>query len=123
MPFDFNGQFAIVTGAEHGFGRAIALALGRCGASVWAADGLEDELNETAALARQEGLRCEPLVCDVTDSAAVGRLVAQVLAAAGQVDILVNNAGGVRGQVGRPVEEVADAAWEDVLRVNLHAAF
>ena len=60
---------------------------------------------------------------DVTDSGAVGRLVAGVLGEAGRIDILVNNAGGVVGQVGRPVEEVADDAWEQVLRVNLHAAF
>jgi 3-oxoacyl-[acyl-carrier protein] reductase len=123
MQFDLTGRVAIVTGAAHGFGRAIALALGRCGAAVWAVDRLEAELEETAVLARQEGLRCAPAVCDVTDSDAVGQLVARALVQDGQVDILVNNAGGVCGQAGRPVEEVADDAWEEVLRVNLHAAF
>src|SRR5262245_30779844 len=123
MQIELTGRAAIVTGAAHGFGRAIALALGRCGAVVWAVDRLADELEETAGLARQEGLRCTPAVCDVTDSGAVGRLVAGVLGEAGRIDILVNNAGGVVGQVGRPVEEVADDAWEQVLRVNLHAAF
>jgi 3-oxoacyl-[acyl-carrier protein] reductase len=123
MQFDLGNRTAIVTGAAHGFGRAIALTLGRSGASVWAADLLAGELAETAELARQEGLRCTPAVCDVTDSDAVSRLVAQVLAADGRADILVNNAGGVAGQVGRPVEEVEDQAWEQVLRVNLHAAF
>jgi 3-oxoacyl-[acyl-carrier protein] reductase len=123
MQFDLTGKIAIVTGAAHGFGRAIALALGRCGAVVWAVDRLADELEQTAELVRQEGLRCAPAVCDVTDSDAVGRLVAAVLGEVGRIDILVNNAGGVSGQVGRPVEEVADDAWEQVLRVNLHAAF
>jgi 3-oxoacyl-[acyl-carrier protein] reductase len=123
MHLDLSGRVAIVTGAAHGFGRAIALALGRCGAIVWAADLLGDELAETAALAREEGLRCEAAVCDVGDSGAVSELVARVLAADAQVDILVNNAGGVVGQVGRPVEEVADDDWERVLRVNLHGAF
>src|SRR5262245_31262569 len=114
MQFDLTGRVAIVTGAAHGFGRAIALALGRCGSAVWAVDRLADELAETAELARREGLRCVPAVCDVTDSEAVGRLVAGVLGEAGRVDILVNNAGGVSGQVGQPVEEVADDAWEQV---------
>src|SRR5258706_3253509 len=123
MQFDLTGKTAIVTGAANGFGRAIALTLGRCGAAVWAVDRLADELAETAELARQAGLRCTPAVCDVADSDAVGRLVAQALAADGRVDILVNNAGGVCGQVGRPVEQVDDDDWEQVLRVNLHAAF
>jgi 3-oxoacyl-[acyl-carrier protein] reductase len=123
MQFDLAGKTAIVTGAAHGFGRAITLALGRCGATVWAVDRLADELDETAALARQEGARCLPAVCDVTDSAAVGRLFERALVGDGRVDILVNNAGGVCGQVGRPVEEVADDAWAEVLAVNLNAAF
>jgi len=123
MQFDLTGKTAIVTGAAHGFGRAIALTLGRYGAAVWAVDRLADELAETAELARQAGLRCTPAVCDVADSDAVGRLVAQALAADGRVDILVNNAGGVCGQVGRPVEQVDDDDWEQVLRVNLHGAF
>jgi len=123
MRFDLSGKTAIVTGAAHGFGRAIALVLGRCGAAVWGLDRQADDLAETAALANDDGARCIVAACDVTDSAAVGRLVEQALAADGRVDILVNNAGGVCGQVGRPVEEVADEAWEEVLRVNLHAAF
>ncbi|HEX5692221.1 MAG TPA: SDR family oxidoreductase [Roseiflexaceae bacterium] len=123
MQIDLSGRVAIVTGAAHGFGQAIALALGRCGASVWAVDLLADELAETAALAQAENLRCETAVCDVGDSGAVGELASRVLAAEGRIDILVNNAGGVVGQVGRPVEEVGDDDWARVLRVNLDGAF
>ncbi|MBX0329019.1 SDR family oxidoreductase, partial [Oscillochloris sp. ZM17-4] len=68
-------------------------------------------------------IACAAAPCDVTDSAAVEALVAQVLAAAGRVDILVNNAGGVVGQVGRPVETVADDEWDVVVRTNLYSAF
>ncbi|WP_370650189.1 SDR family NAD(P)-dependent oxidoreductase [Oscillochloris sp. ZM17-4] len=68
-------------------------------------------------------MACAAAPCDVTDSAAVEALVAQVLAAAGRVDILVNNAGGVVGQVGRPVETVADDEWDVVVRTNLYSAF
>jgi 3-oxoacyl-[acyl-carrier protein] reductase len=123
VQIDLTGKVAIVTGAAHGFGRAIARALAGCGASVWAVDRIADELQETAALVAAEGGRCAPLVCDVTRSAEVERAVGRVLAEAGRVDVLVNNAGGVVGQVGRPVEEVPDEDWEVVLRTNLHATF
>ena len=56
---------------------------------------------------------------DVGNRAAVDALIAE----AGPVDILVNNAGGVGGQVGRPVEEVAEADWQAILQVNLTGAF
>jgi 3-oxoacyl-[acyl-carrier protein] reductase len=123
MLLNLQGRVAIVTGAAHGFGRAICLLLGRQGAAVWAVDRLADELGETAALARSEGSTCTPAACDVTDSRAVQALVERVVAEAGRVDILVNNAGGVVGQVGRPVEDVSDEDWEIVVRTNLSSAF
>src|SRR5438045_959154 len=92
---DLSGKVALVTGAAHGFGRAISLTLGRGGAAVWAADRLADELAETAELAQRAGVRCTAAACDVTDPAAVRALVGQALSADGRVDILVNNAGGV----------------------------
>lgn len=123
MFLDLHGQVAIVTGAAHGFGRAISLMLGRQGAAIWAVDRLEDELAETARLAAQERSACTAAVCDVTDSASVRALVERVVAEAGRLDILVNNAGGVVGQVGKPVEEVSDEEWEVVVRANLFSAF
>ena len=49
MNLDFSGKTAIVTGAAHGFGRAIGLAFARRGASVWACDVIEDELEQAFA--------------------------------------------------------------------------
>lgn len=120
---DLTGQTAIVTGAAHGFGRAISLLLAGCGAAVWAVDLLADELAETAELVRAQGGHCEPAVCDVTDAAAVGAVVTKALSATGRLDILVNNAGGVCGQVHHPVEQISDAAWDVVVRTNLYSAF
>ncbi len=123
MKIDLNGQVAIVTGAAHGLGRAITLALGSSGTAIWVVDRLAAELEETAALARAQGIDCNALTCDVTDSSAVTALVEHVVAATGRVNILVNNAGGVVGQVGRPVEQIADEEWDIVVRTNLYAAF
>jgi 3-oxoacyl-[acyl-carrier protein] reductase len=123
MTLDLSGQVAIVTGAAHGFGRAISLRLGGQGAAIWAADRIADELEETGVLAKSAGLQLTPVVCDVTDAAAVQALVERAEAACGRVDILVNNAGGVVGQVGRPVETVPNDDWDVVVRTNLYSAF
>ena len=54
MPFEFNGKTAIVTGAAHGFGRAITLAFAERGAKVWACDVIDDDLARDAATLRGE---------------------------------------------------------------------
>jgi len=123
MQIDLSNKVALVTGAAHGFGRAISLALGRCGAIVWVVDLLAEELAETATLSAQAGARCIAAPCDVTSSAAVGALVEQIVAAEWRIDILVNNAGGVVGQVGRPIDEIGDEDWDVVVRTNLYSAF
>jgi len=118
----FQGKTVFVTGAAHGFGRAIALAFAERGASVWVCDVVEDELRETERLAAARGA-CHARVADVTDKRAVDAAVAEAARATGRVDILVNNAGGVLGQVGRPLEEVSKADWQRIFDVNVTGAF
>jgi 3-oxoacyl-[acyl-carrier protein] reductase len=102
------GRVAVVTGAAHGIGGAIADALAAEGAKVHRVD------KESAAL---DG---SPLTAaDLADPAAVSDFFAGV----GPVDILVHAAGGVVGQVGRPLEEVPDDAWHAVLAANLTTTF
>lgn len=116
MNSDFTGRTAVVTGAAHGFGRAISLALASRGATVWACDVIEDELAETQRLCNGA---CTVRSVDVRDKSAVDRFVAE----AGLVHILVNNAGGVLGQVGRPLEAVTPREWQAIYDVNVTAAF
>jgi 3-oxoacyl-[acyl-carrier protein] reductase len=123
MHIRFDGRLAIVTGAAHGFGRAIALGLANLGAHVVACDVLKSELDETARIARAQGTPLDARVVDVSDRQAVQAAVAETLAARGRIDILVNDAGGVLGQVGRPLEEVSDADWRAIFSVNLDGAF
>ena len=120
MNLDFGGRTAIVTGAAHGFGRAISLAFAARGAHVWACDLIEDELAETQRLA---GGPCTVRAVDVRDKDAVDQFVADAAKAAGLVHILVNNAGGVLGQVGRPLEAVTPAEWQAIFDVNVTGAF
>lgn len=121
MNIDFSGRTAIVTGAAHGFGRAISLALAQHGAQVWACDVIEPELLDTRRLCGAN--RCTTRVVDVSDKEEVGAFVGDASVASGHVDILVNNAGGVLGQVGRPIEEVAPEEWQAIFDVNVTGAF
>jgi len=123
MTLDFSGQTAIVTGAAHGFGRAISRAFAARGADVWACDVLADELRETEASCRDAGGSCHAVIADVRDRAAVAACVATASAAAGRVDVLVNNAGGVLGQVGRPLELITPDEWQAIFDVNVTGAF
>ena len=127
MNIDFGGRTAVVTGAAHGFGRAISFAFAERGARVWACDVVEDEVRETAALASAlaaaSGGACAARVVDVVDKRAVEALVAEASNATGRVDVLVNNAGGVLGQVGRPLEEVSERDWQRIFDVNVTGAF
>ncbi len=113
----------IVTGAAHGFGRAISVAFARLGATVWACDVLRNELPETERLCIEAGGVCHTRALDVRDKHEVSAFVKEACTASGRVDILVNNAGGVLGQVGRPLEDVAAADWQSIFDVNVTGAF
>jgi 3-oxoacyl-[acyl-carrier protein] reductase len=101
-------RVAVVTGAAHGIGAAIADALSADGAKVHRVDRQPTALDGSALT-----------VADLTDPAAVS----DFFAAVGPVDILVNTAGGVVGQVGRPLEEVTEDAWHAVFAANLTTMF
>jgi len=120
MNITFEGRTVIVTGAGHGFGRAIACAFAERGAKVHICDVNGEGLAATAAMA---GADCRPHVLDVGNRDAVQQVVAEIEAESGAVDILVNNAGGVRGQVGRPLEEISQADWQTIFDANLSGAF
>lgn len=120
MNIGFEGRTVLVTGAAHGFGRAIAGAFGTRGADVFVCDVVEHELAETVDIV---GPRCRGANVDVTDRSAVTRWVDAAASDTGRIDVLVNNAGGVLGQIGRPLEEVATMEWEAIVAVNQTAPF
>ncbi|HSW28976.1 MAG TPA: SDR family NAD(P)-dependent oxidoreductase [Longimicrobiales bacterium] len=120
MNISFEGRTALVTGAGHGFGRAIAGALAHRGARVFACDVNVEALAQTADLV---GDACTVSVVDVTDRAAVRAWVGSAVAATGRIDVLVNNAGGVLGQVGRPMEEISQSDWDGIVAVNMSGVF
>lgn len=122
MNIEFSGKTVIVTGAAHGFGRAICMAFAQRGANVWGCDLLAEELEETRGLCLQAGGQCQVRTVDVTNHQTVKQFVHEA-AANGPISILVNNAGGVLGQVGRPLETVTPEDWNGIFAVNTSGAF
>ena len=94
---EVRGQIALVTGAGSptGIGSATAHVLGREGASL-AVCSTTDRIFDRVRELRDGGQTAEGYVADLTDRAAVGRVVADVLDRFGTIDILVNNAGNGR---------------------------
>jgi 3-oxoacyl-[acyl-carrier protein] reductase len=123
MLIRFDDQTVMVTGAAHGFGRAIALNFAALGANVVACDVVTNGLEETARLAMEQGTPLRTCALDVSDAPSVQNLVAEIHKASGRIDLLVNNAGGVMGQTGRPLEEVSAADWRVIFAANLDGAF
>jgi 3-oxoacyl-[acyl-carrier protein] reductase len=116
--FDLTGRTALVTGATGGIGGAIARALHRQGATV-AVSGTRPEALD--ALAGELADRVHVLACNLADKDSVEGLVPAAEAAlGGGLDILVNNAGVTRDGL---LLRMKDSDWEDVLSVNLTAAF
>ena len=120
---DFVGKSVLVSGAGHGFGRAIALSFASLGAVVSACDGpgalAEAELAETAKLSG--GLR-GTITTNVVDFREMEQ-VSSWVASHEAIDVLVLNAGGVLGHKGGPVEEASQEAWDAIFDVNAKAAF
>ncbi len=118
--FDLTGKVAFVTGSARGLGFAMGRGLARCGATVVLNDIDEGRLAGAVKSVRDEGLKCDGVVFDVTDEAAVAEGIAEVNARHGSVDILLNNAGI---NIRYPLEDFPYDEWKKVLDVNLNAAF
>ena len=120
--FDLEGRVALVTGASSGIGRATAVALARCGASV-AVNFHRNESGAEAARAEivNAGGRATVIQADVTRAADVNALVGRTVEAFGPVDILVNNAGSLVERL--KILELTEERWDEVMGLNLKSAF
>ena len=116
-------RVAVVTGAAKGMGGEICRALAREGAHLALAAREEAPLEALGREVEALGRRALVVPTDVTDEAAVERLVARTRQAlGGRIDILVNGA-GVTGPIETPVWEITAEEWDHVLAVNLKGTF
>lgn len=115
-----EGKVAIVTGAAHGIGRAIAVRLHGDGAHVTFADIDSTAAQAAARTTCPDGARAEARPVDVADRASVECMVDAVASAHGRLDIMVANA-GIMDRM--PFLEMTDGFWHHVLGTNLYGAF
>jgi 3-oxoacyl-[acyl-carrier protein] reductase len=117
---DLSGRTAIVTGASRGIGKAIALRLAGARAKVACVARSVDKLQETSAAIAAAGGSAEVHPCDVTDSAAVTKLVEELAEKWGGLDIVVNNAGITKDTL---IPRMSDEDWDAVIATNLRSVF
>ncbi len=115
--FDLTGMTALVAGASGGIGSAIAQALAGQGARLAVSGSNAAKLDAFRASLGGDHVA---LPCDLSNAAAVDALVPGAVEALGKLDIVVNNAGVTRDNL---VMRMKDDEWDQVIRVNLEAAF
>ena len=121
MSKELAGRVALVTGAGRNIGRAIAVALADAGACVTVnARNSRNEIEAVCAEIEASGGKALPFLADVTDEAAIRRMLAATLDRFGRLDILVNNA-ALRAV--EPIESIDAKRWREVTGVILDGAW
>ena len=114
----FSDRVVLVTGAAQGIGAAIARSFVDAGADVHLADLDREGIDRTA-----QDIGAKSYALDLADRAATGDLVKSIGEREGHLDILVHAAGGVRGQTGRPIEDISVDDWRKIFEANVDSAF
>lgn len=117
-----EGKKALITGADSGIGRAVALAFAREGADVVVSYLSEHEdARETQRLVESAGRQCVLVAGDISRAEHCRALVGQAAQALGRIDILVNNA--AHQMAFESLDEIPDAEWDKTLATNISAMF
>jgi 3-oxoacyl-[acyl-carrier protein] reductase len=121
IKLDLAGHIALVTGASRGIGAAIAIALAEAGAAV-AVNYREraDDADAVVGKIKDIGGRAIAIAADVSQAAAVAKMLDHVASALGPIDILVNNAGIA---IVRGIDDLTESDFDATIAVNLKSAF
>lgn len=119
--FDLSGKVALVTGATHGLGMAMAMGLGEAGATL-VVNGFSSDAKIVDAIKQYKasGIDAHGYRFDVRDETAVEAVVANIEQEVGPIDILVNNAGIIKRM---PLLDMPLEDFEEVIRTDLTSVF
>jgi len=113
---NFKEKTAFITGAAKGIGRSIAVNMAKYGANLILTDVLNDELEESAKMASDYGVKVKTINMDVTDEISVRSGVENSIIEVGKIDILINNAGIYHG---RDFITSTSTDWKKTIDVNI----
>lgn len=117
-----QGKLAVITGADSGIGRAVAIAFAREGADVVISYLSEHEdAKDTARLVEEAGQRAMLVSGDISNPAHCRDLIKAAASVSGNIDVLVSNA--AYQMTHESIEEISDDEWEYTLKTNLSAMF
>lgn len=118
--FDLHGKIALVTGASHGLGMAMAMGLGKAGATLVINGHSEERLQQALKVYQEAGLNAHPALFDVTKAKEVQLAIEKIEKEIGPIDILINNAGIIKRI---PALEMSAEDFREVIDVDLVAPF
>ena len=119
--FDLTGKVALVTGASHGLGMAMAKGIGKAGATVIInGNSSQEKIDKAVEIFKSEGIQAFGYRFDVTNEEEVQKAIARIENEVGPIDILVNNAGIIKRT---PLVDMEVADFEQVIKVDLVSPF
>jgi NAD(P)-dependent dehydrogenase (short-subunit alcohol dehydrogenase family) len=117
-----TGKKAVITGADSGIGRAVAIAYAREGASIIIAYLNEhDDAKETQRWVEKAGTKAVLVAGDIQSPEHCRKIIQKAIDELGGIDILVNNA--AHQATFKSIEDISDEEWELTFKVNIHAMF
>ncbi|MEC8636281.1 MAG: gluconate 5-dehydrogenase [Bacteroidota bacterium] len=119
--FDLTGKVALVTGATHGLGMAMAMGIGRAGATlIINGNSSQEKIDNAVDLFKSEGIKAFGYRFDVTNEDQVQNAIARIENEVGIIDILINNAGIIKRT---PLIDMEVTDFEQVIKVDLVSPF
>lgn len=117
-----TGKIAVITGADSGIGKAVAIAYAREGANVvFGYLGETEDADDTERWIEDAGAECVAVEGDLSDPAECRRLVDTAVESFGRIDVLVSNAAMQRTH--DRIEDISDEEWDQTIATNLSAYF
>jgi 3-oxoacyl-[acyl-carrier protein] reductase len=115
-----NEKLVLVTGASRGIGQAIALTLGKAGATVIGTATSEEGANKISKIFTENNILGKGMMLNVTNNEQISALIKSITADYGSVDILVNNAGITRDNI---LVRMKEDEWDDIINTNLSSVY